>query len=82
MSAPASTVIYTRIGCPFCEKVKDVYKMKGWSFVEYVLDRDFNRDKFYAEFGEGSTFPQVVIGAKPVGGCTDTIQYLREQKLI
>ena len=41
-----------------------------------------DRTQFYAEFGEGSTFPQVICDEQHIGGCSDTIQYLREQKMI
>jgi len=30
----------------------------------------------------GSTFPQVVLGGTNLGGCTDTVRYLRENNLI
>ena len=48
----------------------------------YKLDKDFNRDQFYAEFGSGSTFPQVVVDDKHLGGCTDTIQFLKENNIV
>ncbi|AXQ70460.1 glutaredoxin [Synechococcus phage S-T4] len=48
----------------------------------YNLDVDFTKEEFYAEFGEGSTFPQVTVQDKTIGGCSDTIQFLREQKIL
>ena len=48
----------------------------------YNLDQHFNKDAFYEEFGQGSTFPQVVCDGKKLGGCVDTIQYLKEQQII
>ena len=50
--------------------------------VVYKLGVDFDREAFYAEFGQGSTFPQVIVDEKHIGGCTDTVQYLKEQKLV
>jgi len=81
-SAPRSTAIYSRPGCPFCTKIKEVYKSKGWSYSEYVLGTNFTREQFYAEFGQNSTFPQVIIGGRKMGGCTETVKYLREQQLL
>jgi len=52
--------------------------MKGWSYAEYVLDTNFTREQFYEEFGRGSTFPQVIIAGHKMGGCTETMKYLRE----
>ena len=51
-------------------------------YVEYKLGRDFTREEFYGEFGEGTTFPQVLMDQKKLGGCSETVKYLREQKLL
>ena len=48
----------------------------------YKLDEHFDRQSFYGQFGEGSTFPQVVIDSTNLGGCTETVQYLKEKKLV
>jgi glutaredoxin len=82
MAAPKSTAIYSRPGCPFCTKIKEVYRMKGWSFSEFVLNVNFTRQQFYAEFGNGATFPQVIINGQKMGGATETVKYLRESKLL
>lgn len=74
--------VYTRNGCPYCTKVKQVLQGKNYNFREYKLGVDFDRDAFYTQFGEGSTFPQVVLGATNLGGCTETVKYLRENNLI
>jgi len=50
--------------------------------VVYKLDTDFSRQEFYQKFGQGSTFPQVTLDEKNLGGCTDTIRYLKEQSLV
>ena len=74
--------VYTRDGCPNCDKVKQVLELTGSKFVVYNLDQHFNKDAFYGEFGEGSTFPQVVCEGNKLGGCVDTIKYLKEQQII
>jgi len=74
--------VYTKPDCPYCTKIKKVLAMKGYSYREYELDRDFTRESFYGEFGEGSTFPQVLLNSNKLGGCTEAVKYLRENKLI
>ena len=74
--------VYTKEGCPYCEKVKNVMELTKVSHVVYNLDEHFDRKSFYGEFGEGSTFPQVVVDGKKLGGCVDTIQYLKENKIV
>ena len=50
--------------------------------MTYNLDEHFTKDEFYAEFGEGSTFPQVICDDKKLGGCVDTIKFLKEHHVI
>jgi glutaredoxin len=79
-------IVYSKKLCPYCDRIKKVLEhlssSKGFPVVIYELDTNFTRDEFIAEFGEGSTFPQVIINDKKIGGCVDTIKYLQEQKLI
>ena len=78
MKRPGNTAIYTRDGCPYCTKIKEVYKSKGWVYAEYKLNSNFTREQFYTEFGNGATYPQVIISGHKMGGCTETVKYLRE----
>jgi len=74
--------IYTRPGCPYCDKIKQVLNIKGYSYREYILDRDFTREQYYAQFGNATTFPQVILDDKTLGGCSESIEYLRSQNLL
>ena len=74
--------VYTKDGCPYCEKVKQVLELTESKFVVYNLDQHFNKDAFYGEFGEGSTFPQVVVDGKKLGGCVETIKFLKEKGVV
>jgi glutaredoxin len=74
--------IYSKDGCPYCEKIQEVMKIANLSHVIYKLDEHFTKDGFYGQFGEGSTFPQVVLNGDNLGGCTDTVKYLREKSIV
>ena len=74
--------VYTKDACPYCDKIKQLLELTGSNFVVYNLGDQFDRTSFYGEFGEGSTFPQVVVDGKKLGGCTDTIKYLKENQVI
>ena len=69
-------------GCPYCTKVIQVLQLVELPYVEYKLGRDYNVLEFYEMFGKNSTFPKVRLDEKLIGGCTETVQYLRENKLI
>jgi glutaredoxin len=75
--------VYSKDGCPYCNKIEQVLELANLKHVIYKLNRDFTRDEFYSEFGQGSTFPQVILNDENhLGGCTDTVKYLQEQNLV
>lgn len=74
--------IYSKSGCPHCEKVKSVLELTNQSFVLYNLDEHFTKEQFYSEFGENSTFPQVLCNENKLGGCVDTIKFLKENSIV
>jgi len=74
--------VYSKPGCPYCDKVKDVLTLTKQSFVVYTLEENFTREEFYSEFGEGSTFPQVICDDKKLGGSVDTIKFLKENQIV
>ena len=82
MSELMNFTVYSRDGCPYCTKIQEVLQLAELRHVIYKLDRDFDRDSFYDQFGQGSTFPQVVLNTENLGGCTDTEQYLKENNLV
>ena len=74
--------VYSRKGCDYCERIKTVLRLTGCTFVVYNLGEDFTREEFIAEFGEGSTFPQVSCDGKKIGGSIETVKFLREQQKV
>ena len=74
--------IYSKQDCPYCHKVKTVLELTGNKFVVYTLGEDFSKEEFYSEFGEGSTFPQVVCDDKKLGGSVETIKFLKEKQIV
>jgi glutaredoxin len=75
--------VYSKNGCPFCSKIEQVLQLSNLEHKIYKLDEDFTREEFYSEFGQGSTFPQVIMNdTEHLGGCTDTVKYLQENKVI
>jgi len=69
--------IYSKSGCPFCVKTEEVMYHIGISPTVLSLNTDFDKEDFYAIFGEGSTFPKVLIDDQVIGGAKETIEYLQ-----
>ena len=74
--------VFSKEGCPYCEKIIQVLELTKSKYVVYTLGKQFEKDAFYGEFGEGSTFPQVTCDGKKLGGCVDSIKFLKENKII
>ena len=82
MSDFMNFTVYSREGCPYCTKIQEVLRLAELKHVIYKLDRDFDRPSCYSQFGEGATFPQVVLNGDNLGGCTETVQYLKENNMV
>ena len=74
--------IYTKKNCPYCENVKKVLTGLGESNEEKRLNIDFDREEFVSQFGYGSTFPRVLKDGHLLGGCNETVTYLRRKGLV
>jgi glutaredoxin len=74
--------VYSKENCPYCHKVKTVLELTGSNFVVYNLNEHFTKEEFYSEFGEGSTFPQVLCNDQKLGGCLDTVKFLKEKQVV
>lgn len=74
--------VYSKSGCPYCDKIKQVLDLSSLDYVVYNLGEHFSREDFYSEFGTNSTFPQVIMDNRHLGGCTDTVKYLKEEGII
>jgi len=75
-------IVYTKENCPYCTKIKYVLEQLELEHQVYKLDVDFDREEFYEKFGMGSTFPQIIVDGKSIGGCIDTLSYLKENNIL
>jgi glutaredoxin 3 len=75
--------VYSKVNCQYCTAVEKLFTLKGIDHNKIILNVDFNRDEFFAKFGDGATFPQVVLDdTQIIGGATDTVAYLKSNKLV
>ena len=82
MNETKNFAVYSKDGCPYCSKVVQVLELAQLNHVIYKLEKNFDRQSFYGEFGNGSTFPQVVMNGRKLGGCTETVKYLKENHMV
>lgn len=62
-----SLVIYTKPGCPYCDKARDFYNENEIEFTEYDAQNDKTRQKEMLEFSGGDrTVPCIVENGRYV----------------
>lgn len=63
--------IYTRPYCPYCERAKELLRIKGIPFSEFVINGDPHRLAELRRRGAGETFPGIFIAGRLIGGCSE-----------
>ncbi len=72
---PLDVTAFTREGCEFCARAKQMLGDAGIRYEELVLNRDYTEATLRAVSGR-STVPQVFINGKHIGGSEELEQYL------
>jgi len=76
---PANVTVFTREGCPYCERAKQMLREQGMAYDELVLNRDYAEVTLRAVAGEAMV-PQVFINGERIGGSEDLERYLARDK--
>jgi glutaredoxin len=77
-----NNVIYTKDLCPFCDAAKNFFKIYNLPYTELKLGSDFKREEFLEKFGDGSTYPQIYVWGKYVGGFNALLDYADETNML
>jgi glutaredoxin 3 len=67
----SKVTIYTKPFCPFCGRALALLTKKGVDFKEIEAATDPALRQEMMQRSGRSTFPQIFIGEKHVGGCDD-----------
>ncbi|MDQ0563925.1 glutaredoxin 3 [Rhizobium mesoamericanum] len=68
----APVTIYTRQACGYCTRAKSLLAEKGVDFVEHdATSAPEIRQEMIGKSNGRTTFPQIFIGERHVGGCDD-----------
>lgn len=77
----AQVTIYTRPFCGYCARALALLTEKGVTFEEVEAGMDPARRKEMVERSGRTTFPQIFIGERHVGGCDDIMALERKGEL-
>ena len=72
---PKLVSLFTKVGCPFCARAKEMLKENGYEYEEIVLGQNVTTRSLRAVTG-ATTVPQVYIDGKYVGSSEELATYL------
>lgn len=72
-----SVSLFTKPGCPFCTRAKQMLVERGMPFEEILLGKDATSVSLRAVTGR-ATVPQVFIGGKHIGGSEELAAFLEQ----
>ena len=81
VAAQLEITVYTTDPCARCIRAKDLLRARGLAFEEINLAKDPVGRRRLAEFTGQMTFPQIVIGGKPLGGFQELLEADRHGRL-
>jgi glutaredoxin 3 len=56
-----SVIIYTKPGCPYCQKARDYYNENNISFTEFDAQNDKQRQREMLQFADGDLVVPCII---------------------
>lgn len=67
----ARVEIYTRDFCGYCSRAKALLASKGVDVIEYRAGDDPDKRREMIQRSQGTTYPQIFINGRHVGGSDD-----------
>jgi glutaredoxin len=72
--------IYTKDSCSYCMMAKDLLNRKGETYIEKLLNRDYDIDTFKSIYPFAKTFPLILEEDGTVIGGFEQLKKLYDKK--
>jgi glutaredoxin 3 len=66
--------IYTKSYCPFCQRAKELLRIKGVAFVEHDVTADPEGERQMRLRSGRDTVPEIFVDGRLVGGCSELFE--------
>ena len=63
--------IYTKAYCAYCQRAKELLRIKGMNFVEYDITDDHHKTVERQQRSQQQTIPEIFINGALIGGCVE-----------
>jgi glutaredoxin 3 len=81
MQAMNHVTIYTKPYCPYCVRALSLLEQKGVDFTEIPAAFDADKRAEMIQRSGRTTFPQIFVGERHIGGCDDMMALDRAGQL-
>ena len=72
-------IIWSNVGCHFCEMAKNLLKQKGIEYEERNLAKEWKIQQLLEVVPNARTVPQIFIDNEYVGSYQDLVEYLERK---
>ena len=72
-------IIWSNVGCHFCEMAKNLLKQKGIEYEERNLAKEWKIQQLLEVVPNARTVPQIFVDDEYVGGYQDLDEYLQRK---
>ena len=72
-------IVWTNLGCHFCEMAKTLLKQKGIEYEERNLAKDWDVQQLLEAVPNARTVPQIFVGDKYIGSYDNLIEYFNQK---
>ena len=72
-------IIWSNVGCHFCEMAKNLLKQKGIEYEERNLAKEWKIQQLLEVVPNARTVPQIFIDDEYVGSYQDLVEYLQRK---
>lgn len=63
--------IYTKSYCPYCNRAKELLRIKGVEFIEHDVTTDPVKEQEMRRRSGRDTVPEIFVEGSLIGGCDD-----------
>ena len=72
-------IIWSNVGCHFCEMAKNLLKQKGIEYEERNLAKEWKIQQLLEVVPNARTVPQIFVDDEYVGGYQDLVEYFQRK---
>ena len=71
-------VVWSNVGCTFCEQAKTLLKQKGITYEERNIAKDWKVQDLLEAVPNARTVPQIFIDDKYIGSYDNLVEYFKD----